>query len=322
MPFNAGDYGTVYLEIDCSIEANVLDSGGAAASDGENVDKVVDNSGNSRNLRQTTDSRRPVFRTNTLNGFSVIEFSGSGDWATLENSVTLAKNVSGVTAVFVYKMLGSDTQGGLLQVEDNSFGDRLLCYYESTWAMGMQRADGAGADYRESGNADAGDTWYIRIDTANYSAREADIWINGVNKLAATAVSSAGTTSNTNSSSAPVVGAGSSGGAYDAHIQLAHLIVYQSVLSDVTIGNLNTALDSKWINPPTGNTSTGSAAAALALATYTGSTVVSGDKTITLPTPVPINLTPYNGLTVATSASAAVYRKQPTKQKLSILKRG
>lgn len=320
MAFDPSSYGTVYTWIDATIGANVLNASAVAASNNENVDQITDASGNSRHLKQGTDSRRPAFKTNVLNGLSVIEFSGSSEWATLLSSTGIARNVSGLTVAVVYRMMSADTQGGIFQIEDNNFGDRALGYYEGTWALGMQRADGAGTDYRESGTADASLTWYRAIWVLDFAAATGTIYINNSAVLSATSVSTAGVTSNTNSSSDPVIAAGSSGGAYDANIQIAVLVAYQSALNSSTVALLDAALDTNYTNYSTGsnNTSTLGTTPDVAIATYAPTASNASNKTITLPTPVTINLGAYPpGAVVSPPPSVQFRRPKSTKRLLS-----
>jgi len=61
----------------------------ASKSDGATVNSVTNYGGNTLNATQSTTSRRPIFSTNQINGFPIIEFDGTNDYLSIADNSDL-----------------------------------------------------------------------------------------------------------------------------------------------------------------------------------------------------------------------------------------
>lgn len=244
--FTASSYGTVLAELDFGSAANVLKSGGSQAANGENIDKVNDLSGNGYYAQQTTDAKRPILRTNNLNGYNVAEFDGSSDFMELPTSQPITKNRSGLTIVAVYKTKSTSGPDAISFYEDGTADTRVRCnVYNSGlgWEIAGKRLDSDGGDARYGGSPASG-TWYIGVWRYDFSGALAAVWNNGNVSVASGAFSTSGSTSNTNSLENPTLGAN---GLYDSMLfdgYMAHYIVYDGAMSTLNRDNLEVALGS------------------------------------------------------------------------------
>ena len=219
-------YGTVIADYDFGTAANVLNGSAVAASNNETVGTVNAIAGTGA-LTQTTDSKRPVLKTNQLNGFSVVELDGTDDF--LNAPADWAKNRGKIVAVVVFK--ATDT-GGQAHVQVNGAGvNALLCWNNNTnlaWVLEGRRSGGAG--FQQFGSVASVDTWYAGVWTVDYANNTGRIDSANGQQRADTALDGAGTTPNSdaNNPEGNTIGAGNIYGSNSFKGQYARIIFYSA----------------------------------------------------------------------------------------------
>lgn len=89
-----------------------LNTAGMSNSNNSSLTTWPDISGNNNNAVQTTNSRKPVFKTNQMNGNAAIEFDGANDYLELNNHITTA-----ATSVFTVSSAYTPSILGVLNLE-------------------------------------------------------------------------------------------------------------------------------------------------------------------------------------------------------------
>lgn len=224
--FDATDYGTVIADYDFGSTASVLNGSAAAASNNETVATVNAIAGAGA-LTQSTDSKRPVLKTNQLNGYQVIELDGTDDWFTAPTDWVKNRGFVVVAAVFKMTDAGSQTL-----VQTNAAGTvNLLTWINNTnFSFVAEGKRSGGAGFQRFGSLGSQDTWFGAAWTYDFAANSCQIdSVNG-NMLAAGAQDGAGATANSdaNGSETNTVGAGNIYGSNALKGQLARLIFYSA----------------------------------------------------------------------------------------------
>lgn len=86
-----------------SNSAYIQDSGGAAPTNGEGVEKWIDKQGAGRDANQTTGTRQPTWQASQQNGLGTILFDGVNDVMTLNPIGSWALSLTGQTTYIVVK---------------------------------------------------------------------------------------------------------------------------------------------------------------------------------------------------------------------------
>lgn len=224
--FDATDYGTVIADYDFGSAASVLNGSAVAASNNETVATVNAIAGTGA-LTQSTDSKRPVLKTNVLNGYQVIELDGTDDWFTAPTD--WVKNRGFVVVAAVFKMTDA---GGHALVQTNAAGTvNLLTWVNNTnFSMVAEGKRSGGAGFQRFGSNASQDTWFGAAWTYDFAGNSCQIdSVNG-NMLAAGAQDGAGATANSdaNGSETNTVGAGNIYGSNAFKGQIARLIFYSA----------------------------------------------------------------------------------------------
>lgn len=235
--FNPAAYGTVLGYYDFGSMANCLTSSGAIAVSGDKLDKITALSGSALgDIRQTTDSFRPVVQGKQLNSRAVLAYLG------VDNNLKMnfpsgrgaIKNLGGVTLVSVFKLsaLGSNNRIFTCNVNDADLG-RCLMFVETTnkIVIGGRRLTSAEAFTSITGATSlVADTWYIVMATYNYSTQAGQIWLNNVSDATGNICATAGTLANTDCFSDPLLGRDAAG-SYDFQGYMACFAAYSGVLA-------------------------------------------------------------------------------------------
>jgi len=88
---------------------------------GSKVSSILDKSGNSRHITQSSDSKRPLYLPSTLNGRPVMEFTTANQTVlNMANATAFATNNFHIFAVVRPKQSTNTEQGGFLGAEGNS----------------------------------------------------------------------------------------------------------------------------------------------------------------------------------------------------------
>ena len=107
--FQLSDVGTPYLQLDADTDV-YSDAGSTPAEDADNVQEWHDQSGNGRNVTQTTAAAKPVYQTSEINGHNVLRFAAgdmivaasAADWKFLHDG-------SAFTTFIVWKTTSTNT---------------------------------------------------------------------------------------------------------------------------------------------------------------------------------------------------------------------
>ncbi|MDF3841113.1 phage tail protein [Pseudomonas citronellolis] len=173
-----------------------------------------DRSGNAWHFSQSTAGRQPALLANELNGQRVIRFDGADD--NLATSVTGARDLFRNTSKgWVLSVLRRRGAGNAISVvfgvpRGSTAGVRFGSYDNlngaSQPAIGGRRLD---ADTFSSftSTKTKQDSWYLRLDTVDWSAQVAALWLDGALDGQATGLWSSGSTTDTASGGPLSVGA-------------------------------------------------------------------------------------------------------------------
>ncbi len=125
----------LWYDASVSNSAYIQDSGGAAPTDGEGVQKWIDKQGAGRDANQTTGTRQPTWQANEQNGQGSLLFDGTTDVMTL-NPIPWAVSLPGQTTYVVIK---ANALTGIPRVcQTNTNGYQF--FWDSTW--GVETAGG------------------------------------------------------------------------------------------------------------------------------------------------------------------------------------
>jgi len=129
-----------------SNSAYIQDSGGAAPTNGEGVEKWIDKQGAGRDANQTTGTRQPTWQASQQNGLGTLLFDGSNDVMTLNPIGSWALGLPGQTTYVVVK---ANALTGTPRVTQTNTGGYQF-FWDTYW--GIETAGG------RAKSATAGDT--------------------------------------------------------------------------------------------------------------------------------------------------------------------
>jgi hypothetical protein len=222
------------------------------ASDGTTINIVSsaveqwnDKSGNGRHFSQGTSGRRPTILSAELNGLNVMRFDGTDD-CLLTNSNDgrdILRNTGHGWAISLYKKRGTDGSNlakTIFTVTNGTDGStRYLSLCGNTAnvpAMFVRRADGDGTGVLNDTTANSGN-WLSVVHDMKWADGDGFVYQNGELKASNTSLTSNGSTSDTRSVRAVLIGAypGGTGTtptlANVADIDLAEIVVGRTELT-------------------------------------------------------------------------------------------
>ncbi len=106
-----------------------LNTSGMSNTNNSALTTWPDISGNNNNAVQTSNSRKPKFKTNQMNGNSAIDFDGSNDYLKLDNNITTA-----ATSVFTVSLSKTPSILGIVTFNKHAIFSttaRMWTFYES-----------------------------------------------------------------------------------------------------------------------------------------------------------------------------------------------
>jgi hypothetical protein len=205
------------------------------------LDVWNDQSGNGRHFSAPAEENRPAITT--VKGKPVPDFDGTNDYLTGNAaSLTLGRNVSGLTMIAVVQYTASTTQRAFAMRPAGTGTRALLGVSTTQWQTGTRREDGDTDVLIAGGTSNA--NLVVQTGLLRYSVATAGIRINGVSQVD-TAFQTAGNSSNTDSQMT-FVGSSTIPGSYLNGI-LCELIVYQRALSVTELQVLESYLANKWL---------------------------------------------------------------------------
>jgi hypothetical protein len=206
------------------------------------VQTWADQSGNGRDFSAPAAGNRPAY-SGTLNGLPVLTFDGTTDYlAGNAASLSIAKNVSGLTMIVVAKY-ASATQQRIVGIATNTAGitRALLGVSTTQWQVGGRRLD-ADSVVVVGGGASS-NNYVIHSGVIRYSVATAGVFINSASQVD-TAFLTAGNSSNTDSASVSI-GDGVSP-SQPLNGDIAEVIIYQRALSTAERASVERYLSVKW----------------------------------------------------------------------------
>ncbi|GEM_PF-780243 len=176
--------GNVSSDLNLWFKANegVEEGAGDAAEDGDPVLNWLDQSGLGNDAVQSTGSRQPLFDgANTINGYPVIQFNGSGHYLPISN-INYA-NTTTLDEFTVYAIIrSSQTDEGIIVSYDRSSFFRFSINHNNSGALGLSTTKSGTTDDFESGNslpADNGVVHFVGGDFDGVSSGEKRLLIDG-----------------------------------------------------------------------------------------------------------------------------------------------
>jgi hypothetical protein len=108
--------------------SGVTDSLGGAIANNEGIGTWNDLSGNGHHLSQTTNTRRPIYKTGALNGLSGAQFDGSNDWLSSAAYFWGSNDIS-VIVVMKFANATRDAQESIIRKGNSSGNTRQFYFY-------------------------------------------------------------------------------------------------------------------------------------------------------------------------------------------------
>jgi hypothetical protein len=244
------------LWLDASDDATLFDaaSGGSLPSDGNDVARWEDKSGNNRHFTQSAPAACPHRQTNIQNGRPVVRFDGSDDFIEMVAGMDILRDKPGASAVAVVRYRTSPNPAKTIffaGAGNNASALRFLI--NAGTISGRARLNSRNIDGSSSTPVDStssvGTTAYIQCGIANYISRTAEIYVNNTLEGAVTgAFQSSANTSNTDSLSV-TIGALAANSTQFANIDLSELFVFDRAISAPDRNALHNYLAAKWGTP-------------------------------------------------------------------------
>lgn len=231
--FSPSDIANLSLWLDASDPATLFTDTGKTtpvSSDGDLVACWDDVSDNGQDGVQATSSYRPTYKTNVLNGNSVLRFDG-GDFFTTASRAFTAE----FTIFAVSKYTASDTRGIISVDNSGTYRQFQLRYKNATTLefIGFNTSNGAFTDQETIA---ASDFHLIHAVRRNLEVQAYVDYTSGGE------VSSTGT----NQADTGVTDIGRIGGGYKLIGDIAELIMFDCALSEEETNLVNDWLGSKW----------------------------------------------------------------------------
>lgn len=208
---------------------------------GGNVDVWADQSGNGRDFSAPAGANRPGLTT--LNGLPCLSFDGSTDYLQGNAaSLTIARNVPGVTMIAVVKYGASATQRCFSTRVGAPGGTRTLLGVSTTqWQTGTRRLD-SDSDVIVAGGT-VNTNAVVQTGILRYSVATAAVFVNGVSQVD-TAFQTPGNSADINSD-ATFVGSSIIPGSFLNGL-FAELIVYRRAITPAERISVESYLMQKW----------------------------------------------------------------------------
>jgi hypothetical protein len=202
---------------------------------GSKVSSILDKSGNSRHITQSTDSKRPLYLSSTLNGRPVMEFTSANQTVlNMANAFAFGTSNFHIFAVVRPKQASNSEQGGFFGAEGNS-NNLAYCFPGQTgpyqtflhgsvaWIGGANTTLSTSSYYQLNGSK-SGSTIAYRMN------RNAD---------------GPGTSYSTNiSGSTNAVGCQEAGSYFNGY--LGELLVFNAPVTGANLTTVETYLNTKW----------------------------------------------------------------------------
>lgn len=206
----------------------VTDAGAGACS------QWNDRSGNAFNFTQSTGGNRPLIVPGGLNGLRTIRFDGTTDSmaSAVSGAKDIFKNVATGWFFSVYKKTaldGAGTDRMIFNATRGTDGGTRFAVYASHIAVNngprllVRRLDADSSGSLAASTA-PGTAWTMLLATMDWANGVGTIYINGAQDSQNLALTTSGSTSNTSSNLAPVLGAQSPSALY-ADVEIAAAIV-------------------------------------------------------------------------------------------------
>lgn len=254
--FDPSDYGSVALWYDCSDSTYCLDAGGNPATDGEEVETVVDRSGNTYDGFMATVSRQATWEAAEQNGLGALYFLATEKNSyRIVNALGMYRNIPGATVSFVINCTEIDNSfyGTLLHIY--TAGDNTWLRVRLMWASSTSYnlqvvsrridADGASTQLVNSATYNI-NSWHYFTIVIDYTNALLSVYGDGVQILAPTAFATAGSTQNSDSNQDPYWCVQDVGQNFTYEGLMGEFIIYNEALDTTDRAALEAALATKW----------------------------------------------------------------------------
>jgi hypothetical protein len=242
--FNPNSIANLALWLDASATSSLT-------FNADTISEWRDLSGNGRHFSQATAAAQPNGVARTKNGKRVLDFGGAQSLVGNSASLSIARNVGGITAFVVAKFDSvAASQQTLMQAQNNASVARLLMdggagiSPGTSLRLGGRRLDADSFDSAVGAALSQTTNDTILAGTVAFSAATANLHVNGLLIATDGTFQTAGNTSDTDSSSVTIGSSPSVANPIDGYI--AEIIVYQRALSAAERQRVKQALGRKW----------------------------------------------------------------------------
>lgn len=238
------------LWLDASDDATLFDatSGGSLPTNGNDIARWEDKSGNGRHFTQSSAAACPHRQTGVQNGLPVARFDGSNDVLTMASGLDILRNKSGASMVAAYRWISNPTSASavaLVSTGSNATSARMGLLAGATSRKPYTAARALDADLLAFVTASANNPTaaMTQAGIVNYSASTARQYVNNTLDGSSNSFLSGVNTQDTNSIGASIGAASSS---LFANIDFFELFVFNRAISDSDRNALNAYLVAKW----------------------------------------------------------------------------
>lgn len=148
-------------------------------NDGDAVATWTDRSGNGRNATQATGTKRPLYKTNIINGKPALLFDNSDDCLQ-----TAAIDLTGTNGVTVYAVVSGITAGAVAMIAEtsataatNSGAWNLFRQADNTIAASAR--GGSSSNFTTTATVTTGATVITAVYDLSLTTNEVTVWLNG-----------------------------------------------------------------------------------------------------------------------------------------------
>jgi hypothetical protein len=243
---------TPALWLDASDDATLFDStsGGSLPTDGNDIARWEDRSGNARHFTQGTAASCPHRQTGVQNGLPVARFDGLNDVMNMVSGLEILREKSGASVVAVYRWISNDTTANrnVLSVSTVTAGaSRITMRANIVTArkldFGGRRLDADSFASVQSAQNEPS-SCFVHSGVCSYQNRTLRQYINNSIDGTSDVFQTSGNTSATDSLSVSIGGLSSLLNA--ANIDLSELFVFDRAISDDDRNALHAYLVAKW----------------------------------------------------------------------------
>lgn len=235
------------LWLDASDDATLFDatSGGSLPTNGNDIARWEDKSGNGRHATQSVAASCPHRQTSVQNGLPVVRFDGINDFIVPANSLGVMRNVSGGSIFSVTKLAEqTGTDRTVIMFSRNSSDSQVRLALQLTtgsdaqdFRAGARRLDGDGfTGVATSNNAN----WNVLAAIGDYAGGQIILRVNGSQYQSN--LPSSGNTSDTDSNLCAI---GKISNNY-LNADVAEIIVFPTMLSTSDRDRVESYLATKW----------------------------------------------------------------------------